>query len=137
MGVEIPCSATETSFARPRGDSREQAVNKRPRLALTHFWCSCLRGTDDACLEQIDFCTPIHLTLHQLELCDLTFGLTVRPWLDDRGLTGVAIRGDALGERAERTCDRGADPWIEVRGLLLAHHFVETIHQVSGLEQRW
>src|ERR1700739_2537254 len=112
-------------------------VNKRSRVAVTHFRCSCLRGTDDACLEQIDFCTPIHLTLHQLELCDLTFGLTVRPWLDDRGLNGVAIRDDALGERAERTCDRGDDPWIEVGGLLLAHDFVETIDQVAGLEQRW
>ena len=43
------------------------------------------------------------MTLHQLELCDLTFGLTVRPWLDDRGLNGVAICDDALGERAEWT----------------------------------
>jgi hypothetical protein len=64
--------------------------------------------------EQIDFCTPIHLTFHQLELCDLTFGLTVRPWLDDRGLNGVVIRDDALSERAKWTVDRGGDPWIEV-----------------------
>src|ERR1700730_5443457 len=126
------CSTPGALMVFPRN-----GVNKRPRVALTHFWCSCLRGTDDACLEQIDFCTPIHLTLHQLELCDLTFGLTVRPWLDDRGLNGVAIRDDALGERAERTCDRGDDPWIEVGGLLLAHDFVETIDQVAGLEQRW
>ena len=52
-------------------------------------------------------------------------------------MNGVAIRDDALGERAEWTGDRGGDPWIEVGGLLLAHDFVETIDQVAGLEQRW
>jgi hypothetical protein len=62
-----------------------------------------------------------------LGFVDLTFGLTVRPWLDDRGLNGVAIRDGALGERAERMS--GNDPWIEVGGLLLAHDFVETIDQ--------
>ncbi len=30
--------------------------------------------------------------LAQLELCVLTFGLAVRPRLDDRGLNGVVIR---------------------------------------------
>jgi hypothetical protein len=32
-----------------RGWRLDQFVNKRPTLALTHFWCSCLRGADDAC----------------------------------------------------------------------------------------
>jgi NAD(P)-dependent dehydrogenase (short-subunit alcohol dehydrogenase family) len=90
-----------------------------------------LTRRDDACLEEIDFCTPIHLSLHELEFGDLTFGLTVRPWMDDRGLNGVAIRDDALGERAEWTVDRGGDPWIEIVGLLLAHDLLETIDQVA------
>ena len=54
-------------------------VDRPPALALTHFWCSCSHCADETRLEQIDFCTPIHLTLHQFELRDLAFGLTIRP----------------------------------------------------------
>ena len=41
---------------------------------------------------------PIHLTLDQLKLGDLTFGLSVRPWIRQRhGSSTKRARGHGLG----------------------------------------
>jgi hypothetical protein len=53
--------------------------DRRPRVALTHFWWFDSRDADDASLEQVEFSPAIHLTFDELEFSDLSFSLTVRP----------------------------------------------------------
>jgi hypothetical protein len=36
-----------------------------------------LAGADYPALEQIELSATVHLALHELELCDLTFGLAI------------------------------------------------------------
>ena len=38
----------------------------------------------------------IDLAIYELELCNLTFGLSVRPWLDQGSLLRSQISGDAF-----------------------------------------
>ena len=66
-------ASTMTSFVgRPCG------INRRPKLALTQTWCSFLSlRSDKSGFEKIKFRAPIHLTLDQLQLGDLAFGLPV------------------------------------------------------------
>ena len=35
------------------------------------------RRADEPCLQKVDFGAPVHLTLDQLEFCDLAFGLSI------------------------------------------------------------
>jgi hypothetical protein len=59
---------------------------------------------DDAGLEQIEFSSAIHLALDELELADLTLGLTVRPTRRDRGAHRGFVRRNArcLGHASVR-----------------------------------
>jgi hypothetical protein len=53
-------------------------VNTRAILALTHiWWWPRLISADYPGLEQIELSATIHLALHELELCYLTFGLAI------------------------------------------------------------
>jgi hypothetical protein len=67
------------------------------RLALTQIWCNSDR-TDRAGLEEIDFSSAVHLTFDELELGDLTFGLSIRSWQGDRGADRSFVFGDTAGE---------------------------------------
>ena len=61
----------------------------------------------DARLEQIEFSAPIHLTLNQLELANLTLGLAIRPTRRDRGAHRGLVLRDAVHEcRNENSCWR-------------------------------
>ena len=60
------------------------------------------RGADDARLQQIEFSSPIHLTLDQLELADLAFGLVVGPTQRDCGAHGGSVLRDAICEFQRR-----------------------------------
>src|SRR5947209_6206202 len=53
-------------------------------------WCAEQAGTD-----QIELGPAVHLALDQLQLGVLSFCLSVRPWLDKRGLYCGAIIDDA------------------------------------------
>ena len=53
-----------------------------------------LACADQSRFEQIDLCPALHHALDELELVDLTFCLTVRPWLDNGGTDGL-VRGNA------------------------------------------
>jgi len=55
----------------------------------------------------------VHLALDQLLLGDLSFGLTVGPWLGDRRCNRMAVLGDAVSERAEQAAGGVAEPGIE------------------------
>lgn len=105
---------------------------------LAHFWESFKRRR--LRVPRADrFLTSIHLTLHCFTSLSCVICLRSDRWtmLDDHGLNGIAICDDAPGKRAEWTVERGGDLRIEVGSLLVAHHFVERIDQVAGLEQRW
>lgn len=48
-------------------------------------------GVDESGFKQVEFGAAIHLPLHELELGDLAFGLTVRPGLHEGSADSVAI----------------------------------------------
>ena len=60
------------------------------------------RGSDEARPEEIEASSAIHLPLDQLELGDLTFVLSVRPWLGQGRLHRSLIGSDALPERGQQ-----------------------------------
>jgi hypothetical protein len=80
-----------------RNAERTKGVNRRAKLALTQIWCNSDR-TDQAGLEEIDLSSAVHLTFDELELGDLTFGLSVRPRQSDRSADRGFVFGDAAGE---------------------------------------
>jgi transposase len=49
------------------------------------------RGADHAGLEEVDFTSAVHLTFHELELSDLSFGLAVGPGRGDRRTDGRLV----------------------------------------------
>ena len=57
----------------------------------------CVQLSDETGAEKIEVGTPVHLALHELELRDLSLGLTVRPWLRegrrDCGIVGRKADG--------------------------------------------
>ena len=53
-------------------------VNRPGRRGLTQSWCrDRSTGADEARLKQIDLSATVHLAFDELELRDLTFGLSV------------------------------------------------------------
>ena len=68
------------------------------------------RGADDARLQQIEFSSPIHLTLDQLEFADLAFGLAVGPTRRDCGAHGGFVFCDAVRECRDETRLGAIDP---------------------------
>jgi hypothetical protein len=86
-------------------------------------------------LEKIDLRPSIHLPFDQLELGDLSFGLTVRPRFDDRGTDGAFVLCDAVGERRYEACTGVDDPWIEFGRDLPPDHRPEHVDQVARLHQ--
>ncbi|AVH45387.1 hypothetical protein At1D1609_53540 (plasmid) [Agrobacterium tumefaciens] len=56
------------------------------------------RHSDDACFKQIELSAPVHLPLDELELCDLTFRLAIRPLGGYRILDCVSVSDNAIRE---------------------------------------
>lgn len=92
---------------------------------------------DEARTEKVELCTAVHLSLDELELGDLTFGLTVRPWFGQGGFDRFAVRGDAGRERGELALSSRADPGGEIPGRSRAQHGLEAPQQRAGDDQRW
>jgi hypothetical protein len=42
-------------------------------------------GSDQSCTKKVKFRPAVHLAFDELELGDLAFGLSVRPWFEKRG----------------------------------------------------
>jgi hypothetical protein len=58
--------------------SQERRGYRRVKLGLTQSWCrDRSAGADEARLKQIDLSTTVHLPFDELELRDLTLGLSV------------------------------------------------------------
>lgn len=55
-------------------------------------------GFDQSRLQQIELRAPIHLSLYELQACDLSFGLPVGPWRDDRIPDGGHVLFDPVGK---------------------------------------
>lgn len=49
-------------------------------------------------LEQVNFPSAVHLSLHELEFGDLPLGLAVGPGRNDRGGDSGAVFDHAIGE---------------------------------------
>lgn len=57
---------------------RRKSVFRRGILALTHICCCAgLRRTDQPRLQEIEFCSSVHLALNELQACDLSFRLPI------------------------------------------------------------
>jgi hypothetical protein len=50
---------------------------------------------DQSCLKEIDLCPAVHLSLDELELGDLAFGLAVRPRLDQGSMAMSLVTPEA------------------------------------------
>ena len=67
-------------------------------------------GTDQSGLEQVNLCATVHLALHELELCDLAFGLSVRPWQSNCGSHRCLLFLNAIAERGDEALASLFDP---------------------------
>ena len=104
--------------------------------ALTHFRCSWrLRWGEKASAEQVELGAPVHLTLDELELGDLAFGLSVGPRRRDRGVDGGLVLGDAVGEGRDEARACSFEPWVKICVRLLADHRVESGDDLSSFHQ--
>src|SRR5579864_8359050 len=113
--------------------SKPGNVNRRGIRALTHFRCSYrLCRSNKASAEQVELCSAVHLAFDELQLCDLTLGLTVRPRLGHRRGDGGPIGDDALAEGREDTAGSISDPGRQGVRIKVAHHCVEALDQVAG-----
>ena len=71
------------------------------------------RQADDARLEEIEFSSPVHLTLDQLELADLPFGLAVGPTRGERGAHRCFVLRDAVRQRGNEAGLGVLDPGLD------------------------
>src|SRR5260370_17871669 len=92
---------------------------------------------DDARLEQIEFSSPVHLALDQLELADLTLGLAVRPTRRDRGAHRGFVLRDAVRECRDETRLSALDPRIEFRQRLPSDHGLEIANDFARFDQKF
>ena len=91
---------------------------------------------DEASTEKVELCAAVHLSLDELELGDLPFGLTVRPGFGECGLDRVVVGGDAGRERGDMALSSGIDPGGEIFVRLRAQHGLEASQQRSCDDQR-
>ena len=90
----------------------------------------------DARLEQIEFSAPIHLTLNQLELANLTLGLAIRPTRRDRGAHRGLVLRDAVHECRNETRVGALDPRIEFGQRPSSDHGLEIGNDFARLDQK-
>jgi hypothetical protein len=50
----------------------------------------------------IELGAPIHLPLDELELGDLSFDLSIGPWLRDGGMYRWLVAGNSVGDRGDQ-----------------------------------
>lgn len=62
-----------------------------------------LSDAKQSCAEKIEFRATMHLALCQRELCQLSFGLSNGPKVNERCRDGAIIRPSAVCERDEQT----------------------------------
>ena len=87
-------------------------------------------------MEQIEFSSPVHLALDQLELADLTLGLAVRPTRRDRGAHRGFVLRDAVRECRDETRLRALDSRIEFGQRPLSDHGLEIRNDFARLDQK-
>jgi hypothetical protein len=108
-----PGTATATNSAAGSPDvlvapldapSSGQSATPQPCYSACNFGSdailvvSGLTGTGDTGLEEVEVSSAVHLALHELELGDLTFRLTIRPRRCDGGADGGLVFDDTIGE---------------------------------------
>ena len=75
------------------------------------------------------------MTLDELELGDLAFGLSVGPTRRDRGVDGGLVLGDAVGEGRDKACACSSQPWVKICVNHLADHRMESGDDLSSIHQ--
>jgi hypothetical protein len=75
------------------------------------------------------------LPFDELELGDLTFGLTIGPGLGHGSSDGAMVGDDALPEGREDAVRSIGNPGGKVGWITLAYHSVEAFDQVAGDDQ--
>src|ERR1700730_17473108 len=82
---------------------------------------------DQSCLKEIDLCSAVHLSLDELELCDLAFGLAVRPRLDQGSMDRGDVFGDPRSEGADQAVACGGNPGNKISLFPISDHGVKPI----------
>jgi hypothetical protein len=111
----------QPSVIRPGGQSFGRLVSDSLSVQIHGDSRRC----DQPGTEQITCPTTIHLSFHQLEFCDLPFGLAVRPGFAQSGSHGGEVCLDALTERRNQTALTFCDPWSKCRRVSSTQHAME------------
>src|SRR5580698_9836459 len=98
---------------------------------------SGLHWANNARLEEIELSEAIHLAFDELQLCNLSLCLAVRPGRRDRGGNGRFVLEHAVGERHDETRSRPLYPWVEYGQVSLAHHGMEGGNDLACLHEAW
>lgn len=95
-----------------------------------------LGGIDEAGLEQVELSAAVHLAFDELELCYLTFGLSVRRVRRDGGADSGDIPDDAICERHDKAGACPLDPGVEIGLGLAADHKLEGRDDLARVDQQ-
>src|SRR5260221_1494362 len=102
------------------------------------FFSSRRRHTRSLCDWSSDVCSSdlVHLSLDELELGDLAFGLAVRPRLDQGSMDRGDVFGDPRNEGADQAVACGGNPGNKISLFPISDHSVKPIGECSRGDQR-
>jgi len=95
-----------------------------------------LQNYSQARFEQIEFRAPIHLAFYELQLGDLSLGLSVGPGGGNRGSNSGLVFRHAAGEGRDETIARPIDPGIELGFGFHADHRVECGYRLARFDEQ-
>ena len=87
-------------------------------------------------MKEIDLCSAVHLSLDELELGDLAFGLAVRPRLDQGSMDRGDVFGDPRSEGADQAVACGGNPGNKISLFPISDHGVKPIGERPRSDQR-
>src|SRR4029453_12740031 len=94
------------------------------------------RRQHEATMQEIETRAAKHLPLQHFEAVDVPLDRAIGPRQGHARFDGRIVVAEPTGKAAQglqRTCARPRQPWIQMRGLPLAHHLRKVLRQVNRL----